>query len=74
MAAAKAALQQAIAAVEGFEEATEAEDCVIAVIPGEAFEAFLAELEAIGEMNWQQKEDPAEGTPWRTIEIQLNRK
>lgn len=74
LAAAKAALQQAIAAVEGFEETAEAEDSVIAVIPGEAFEAFLAELEAIGEMNWQQKEDPAEGTPWRTIEIQLNRK
>ena len=70
--AAKDAVQKAIAAVEGFEEAADAG--IVAVIPVHAVEAFTAELESIGDLNWTQKGKADADTAWRTIEIQLKMK
>ena len=69
---AKDAVQKAIAAVEGFEEAADAG--IVAVIPVHAVEAFTAELESIGDLNWTQKGKADADTAWRTIEIQLKMK
>lgn len=70
--AAKDAVQKAIAAVEGYEEAADAG--IVAVIPVHAVEAFTAELESIGDLNWTQKGKANADTAWRTIEIQLKMK
>lgn len=69
-AAARAAVQEAIAAAEGYEETAEAEDTMIAVIPAEGFASFAAALEEIGSLEWIQTAD--EGTSaYRHIEIEL---
>lgn len=70
IAAAKAAVQEAIAAAEGYEEVAEAENSVIAVIPTEGFASFAAALEEIGSVEWIQTADEVTSA-YRHIEIEL---
>ena len=68
---AKTALQDLILAAGGYEENTVGEDCMIAVIPAEEFEAFAEKMETIGSLEWTQKGSEETGAAWRTVEIQL---
>ena len=68
---AKTALQELIAAAGGYEEAGAGENCVIAGIPAEEFEAFTAKMEGIGSLEWTQKGGTEENAAWRIIEIQF---
>ena len=65
---AKTALQDLIIAVGGYEETTASEDCMIAVIPAEEFEAFAEKMENIGSLEWTQKGSEETGAAWRTVE------
>lgn len=71
---AKETLQNLIIAVGGYEETTASEDCMIAVIPAEEFEAFTEKMENIGSLEWTQKGSEETGAAWRTVEIQLYKK
>ena len=68
---AKTALQDLILAAGGYEENAAGEDCMIAVIPAEEFEAFTEKMETIGGLEWTQKGSNETGAAWRTVEIQL---
>ena len=68
---AKETLQNLIIAVGGYEETTASEDCMIAVIPAEEFEAFAEKMENIGSLEWTQRGSNETGAAWRTVEIQL---
>ena len=68
---AKTALQDLILATGGYEEIAAGEDCMIAVIPAEEFEAFAEKMENIGSLEWTQKSSDETGAAWRTVEIQL---
>ena len=68
---AKTALQDLILAAGGYEEIAAGEDCMIAVIPAEEFEAFAEKMETIGSLEWTQKGSEETGAAWRTVEIQL---
>lgn len=68
--AAKTIVREAITAAEGYEEVTEAEDSMIAVIPAESFVSFAAALEEIGGTEWIQTTDEIT-SEYRCIEIEL---
>ena len=68
---AKTELQNIIAAAGGYEETGAAENCVVAVIPAEEFEAFALKMEDIGSLEWTQKGGTEENAAWRIIEIQF---
>ena len=68
---AKTALQDLILAAGGYEETAAGEDCMIAVIPAEEFEAFTEKMGTIGSLEWTQKGSNETGVAWRTVEIQL---
>lgn len=69
LAAAKAAVQAAIVAAEGYEEVTEAENSMIVVIPAEGFASFAVALEEIGDAEWIQTADETTSA-YRHIEIE----
>ena len=69
---AKTDLQALILAVGGYEEVAATENTVIAVIPVEEFEAFVAKLEKFGELEWTLKGKTVSGAVYKTVEIQLN--
>ena len=71
---AKTTLQDLILAAGGYEEIAAGEDCMIAVIPAEEFEAFTEKMENIGSLEWTQKGSDETGAAWRTVEIQLYKK
>jgi hypothetical protein len=68
---AKETLQDLIIAAGGYEETAASEDCMIAVIPAEEFEAFAEKMETLGSLEWTQKSSNETGAAWRTVEIQL---
>ena len=71
---AKTALHDLIIAAGGYEETAAGENCMIAVIPAEEFEAFAEKMETIGSLEWTQKGSEETGSAWRTVEIQLYKK
>ena len=64
-------LEKAIAVAEGFEEVAAEENMVIAVIPVETFDSFVADVEMIGALEWTLQETVDESAAFRTIEIRL---
>ena len=68
---AKLDLKKSISLLDGYEEPTEEENKIIAVIPAGAFEAFVAEMENVGTMEWTQKGKVETDAAYRIIEIQL---
>ena len=71
VAEARAGLQKAITIAEGYEELTAEENMVVAVIPVETFDSFVADMEMIGILEWSMQGTVDENTAFRTIEIRL---
>ena len=69
--AARLDLEKAIAVAEGFEELATEENMVIAVIPVETFDSFVADVENIGTVEWTTQEAVDENVAFRTVEIRL---
>ncbi len=72
VAAARVSLEKAIVIADGYEETATEENMVIAVIPVETFDSFVAEMEKIGTLEWTMQEPADENAAFRTIEIRLN--
>lgn len=71
VAEARAGLQKAITIAEGYEEPAAEENMVVAVIPVETFDSFVADMEMIGILEWSMQGTVDENTAFRTIEIRL---
>ena len=71
VAEARAGLQKAITIAEGYEELAAEENMVVAVIPVETFDSFVADMETIGILEWSMQGTVDENTAFRTIEIRL---
>ena len=66
-----AEVQKAIAEAGGYEEASEGENTILAVIPAENFDAFSKALEGIGTAEWTMQGTTEEGAAWCSVEIQI---
>lgn len=70
-AAAKAAILEQLAALEGYEEASAAEDLIYAVVPVENADSFREKLAEIGSLTQLENIPSQTGDAFRTFAIQL---
>lgn len=62
-------LSRAVARNAGFEETADTANGVLAMIPVENMDAFYAELQQIGEIEWQAQGQEQPGAAYRRVEI-----